>query len=221
MDPSGRMPGFDHQAHHRLGDIAGGGGGLGDGRHAGNEGRGELLQHAPDREVEGVDLCGDAGNAGVDVLAGEGAVAGEHFHGPVEDDVGVRQFAPALGGEGEQHADAAVDVHHRVDLGGAGAVGDLVELLAAAVEECGKFLQLQCPLVQCQLAQFALADGAAVFHDLGQVQAVAVDRGQGLTGVGIQHGGSAGRIGRGPPGVLDEAGNEWSHGSCRHRRNPS
>jgi hypothetical protein len=54
--PSGTRPDSHDQAHRRLGQVAGGGGRLGDAGHAGQEAGRKLLQQAPDREVEGVDV---------------------------------------------------------------------------------------------------------------------------------------------------------------------
>ena len=103
-------------------------------RQPGEERRGELLEHAPDREVEGVDLHRDTGSRGVDVLADEGALAAEPLRLPVEDDGVVGQLAGALGGVGEDRADAAVDVDHRVAPGRTGAGGERVELVLVLAE---------------------------------------------------------------------------------------
>src|SRR5699024_6772833 len=93
---------LDHEAHAPGGDVAGGSRRLHQGGHARDEGGGELLQHAPDGEVEGVDLHRDAGHRGVDVGAQDARVAGEDLGGAVHDDVPVGQLAAALGGVGEQ-----------------------------------------------------------------------------------------------------------------------
>ncbi len=53
--------GLDHGLDHGRRHIAGGRGGLDDGGNAGDERGRKLLQHAPDREVEGVDLHGHPG----------------------------------------------------------------------------------------------------------------------------------------------------------------
>ena len=206
----GQDAGFVDRLDHGGGHVAGGGSRLDDGGHAGEEGRGELLQHAPDGEVEGVDLHRDAGDAGVDVLAGERTVPGQHLHGAIHHHLGVGEFPAALGPEGEQDADAAVDVDHRVDLGGAGLRRERVELLAAAVEVLREFLELEGPLVEGQRAQFRLAGGAAVIHDAGEVESLGAHLGQEFTGAGVQDRcgtGCGGGVG-GPPGTPDEAGND-------------
>ncbi len=218
-EPLGRMPDSIDCLDHGGGDVAGGRGGLDDGGHAGDEGGGELLEHAPHREVEGVDLHGDAGNAGVDVLAGEGAVLGQHLHGAVHDHLGVGEFAAALGAEGEEHADAAVDVHHRVDLGGAGLGGERVELVAAAVQVLRQLLELEGALVEGQLAEFRLAGGASVVHDGGEVQPLGAHPGEEFAGAGVEDGCRAGGgtgVG-GPPGIPDEAGNDLDSVYCGFR----
>jgi hypothetical protein len=56
-------------------------------------------------------ICtGDAGQAGVDVLADEAAVLGEGLDRAVDVDLRIGQLAATLRRVGEQHADAAVDV---------------------------------------------------------------------------------------------------------------
>ena len=215
-EPAGRMPDSIDRLDHGGGHVPGGGGGLDDGGHAGEEGRGKLLQHAPDREVEGVDLHGDAGDAGVDVLAGERAVAGQHLHGAVHHHLGVGQLAAALGPEGEQDADAAVDVDHRVDLGGAGLRRERVELLAAAVEVLRQLLELERALVEGQRAEFRLAGGAAVIHDGGEVEPLGAHLRQELAGAGVQYrrrAGGGGVVGS-PPGTPDETGNDLDSVYC-------
>ena len=72
--PAGRMPESLHDAHHRLGQVAGGGGGLADAGHAGQEAGRELFQQAPDREVEGVDVHRHAAARHQDVRAAEQAL---------------------------------------------------------------------------------------------------------------------------------------------------
>jgi hypothetical protein len=144
------------------------------------------------------------------VLAGEGAVLGQHLHGSVHHHLGVGKLAAAFGPEGEEHADAAVDVDHRVDLGGAGLRRNGVELLAPAVQVLRQFLELEGALVEGQLAQFRLPGGAAVVHDAGEVESFGAHLGQEFPGAGVKdRGGAGGGGGVGsPPGAPDEAGND-------------
>ncbi|MCY1220223.1 hypothetical protein D9M72_322290 [compost metagenome] len=205
----GQDVGLDHGLDHGRRHVARGSCGLDDGGNTGDEGGRKLLQHAPHREVEGVDLHGDARDAGVDVLAGEGTVAGQHLHGPIHHHLGVGQLAAALGAEGEEHADSAVDVHHGIDLGGAGLGGQLIEVLAAGVEVLRQFLELEGALVESQRAEFLLAGGASVIHDVGKVQSLGAHLGEELAGAGVQDGDGGSRrsgVGR-PPGVPDKTGN--------------
>ncbi|MCY1401487.1 hypothetical protein D9M71_166060 [compost metagenome] len=72
LQAAGRQQaGLVHHPHHGFGQVAGGGGWLDDARHAGEEARCEFLQHAPDREVEGVDVHDYAAARHQDVAAGE------------------------------------------------------------------------------------------------------------------------------------------------------
>src|SRR6266545_3355303 len=68
----------------------------------------ELLQHAPDGEVERVDLDGRTQLRGVDVLAGEGAALAQRLGVPVGKDGGV-----AAGGAG-----AGTQFHELVEVAG-------------------------------------------------------------------------------------------------------
>ena len=67
----GQQSGSDDLLHHGLGQVGRLRGGFDHGGHAGQEGRAELLQHSPDREVEGVDLQRNPTARRVDVLADE------------------------------------------------------------------------------------------------------------------------------------------------------
>ena len=78
MAPSGRMPDLDDAADYEFGQIGRLARGLHDGGHAGDEGGRDLFQHAPDREVEGVDVDRDAFKRREDVLGGEGVVLRQH-----------------------------------------------------------------------------------------------------------------------------------------------
>src|SRR5699024_4732260 len=70
----GKQTGSDHVVDDRAGQVRGVGGGLDDDGQTGDEHRSELLEHAPDGEVESVDLERQALPRGEDVTADEGAV---------------------------------------------------------------------------------------------------------------------------------------------------
>ena len=94
----GEQPGVDDLLHHRFGQVGRLRRGLHHGRHPGQERRRQLLQHAPDREVEGVDLQRDTAARGVDVLADELPAPAETFCRAVDEHGGVGQFPAALAG---------------------------------------------------------------------------------------------------------------------------
>jgi hypothetical protein len=120
LQAAGRQQaGFVHQAHHGFGQVAGGGGRLDDAGHAGQEGRGELLQHAPDREVEGVDVHRHAAARHQDVAAGEVALLAQGDRRAFVHQVARRQLAAAHARIGEQRGVAAFDVDPAVGAGGA------------------------------------------------------------------------------------------------------
>ncbi len=186
----GQDAGLDDAADGELGEVGGLRRRLHDGRQAGKEGGCELLEHPPDREVEGVDLDGDAGPRGVDVLADERPAAAELLEVAVGDDRVVRQLAHSLAGEAEHGAEAAVDVDHRVALGRAGAEREVVELVLDAGlgvgEVLGQSLEQAGALVEGQGADRGAADGPRVRRHLAEVEPVAGDAGDLLAGGGVQ-----------------------------------
>ncbi|MPM21378.1 hypothetical protein SDC9_67822 [bioreactor metagenome] len=209
-----QQTGCDHQTDAGPGDVAGRGGRLDDGRHAGQEGRRELLQHAPDREVEGIDLHRHAGAAGVDVLTLEAVVLGEDLDRTVDDDVAVRQFTASLRGVGEQRPDATVDVGEVVLRGRPGGVRQVVQLVLVGGQVLGELLEQQSTFVDGQCAEGALPDRTGEVHRGRGVEAFGADQGHRRTGAGIGHDGRVLRVGRGPPRALDVAGH---HGPRRVR----
>ena len=126
----GQDAGLDDQLDQPGGQVRGLTGGLDQARHAGQERGRELLQGAPHREVERVDLDRHAAQRGRDVLAEERAFTAQRLDVAVDVHRVVRQLALALRGVGEQHAYAAVDVELRVTQRRACACGECVQLLA-------------------------------------------------------------------------------------------
>src|SRR5438270_430279 len=107
----GQHLGGDHVLHHGVPEQRGRGGGLGEDRHAGDERYRRLLPQPPAREIEGVDVDGDA------------AARHHQMNGLVILGLGephrlfVEQHARATeSGVIFQRADAAVDVDGRVHL---------------------------------------------------------------------------------------------------------
>jgi hypothetical protein len=155
---------------HCFREVAGLGGGLDDRRHAGEQRRGELLQHPPHGEVEGVDVHRCPLERHADVLADEGAPFGERLHGAVDINVAVGELAGALAGIDEERADAAVDVDPGIVLGGPGRVGESVELLLVLAEELRERLQARGALVKGQPAQRRAADLAGMPQHQRRIQ---------------------------------------------------
>jgi hypothetical protein len=114
-----------------VGQVAGGGGRLGDAGHGGQEAGREFLEQAPDREIEGIDVHRHAAARHQDVGAGKAAALAQRHGRAFVQHVRRRQLAPAHAGVGEQGADAAFDVDPAVGAGGAGQVRDLVQLFLA------------------------------------------------------------------------------------------
>src|SRR5262249_39482687 len=153
---------------------------------AGQDGGGDLLQGSPDGEVEGVDLDGDAGPRGEDVLAEEFAAAAEGLDVAVEQHGVVGQFPAALAGVAGEHADAAVDVELGVAQGGAGPRGQGVQLGPVLAQEQAERLEHGGALVEGQPAQAGAADRAAVLEGGPHVDAGRGDGVDLLPGDGIQ-----------------------------------
>ena len=100
----------DDPARDQFGQIGTGRGRFHKAGHACDQGRGDLFQHAPDGEVESIDMNRNAQHRGKDVLAYERAVLGQLFDRTFGQNAGVGQFATGLGGEGQHGADPAVDI---------------------------------------------------------------------------------------------------------------
>ncbi len=157
-------------------------------RDARDEGRGELLQRAPDREVERVDLYGDSAQRRQDVLAEELPALAERFGGALDVDRLVRQLALGLARVAEHDADAAVDVEPRVEQRGTGAGGELVQLLAVLAQHAADSLEQRGALVEGQLAQRRAADRPAVLQCRAHVDALGRDPGDLVAGHRVVHG---------------------------------
>ena len=154
--------GLDHDLERRFGQIGRRGRRLHDRRHAREQRRRQLLQHAPHREVEGVDVHCRALQRRVDVLADEGAVLRQAFQLAVHQHVRVGKLAAALRREGEERAGAAFDVDPAVLARRAGQIIELVQLFLAGHDRLAERLDHPRPLVERQLAQRRSADFAGV-----------------------------------------------------------
>lgn len=114
----------------------------------------------------------DALHGRVDVLTLEGAVTRELFDIAVEQHMAVRQFAPPLGGEDVERADAAVDVEPVVALGGPGGKGDVVKLLLVLGQVLAQRLEHLGAFVKAHLAQVGPAHIARMVEHRLHVEAV-------------------------------------------------
>src|SRR5438874_1810174 len=71
---------------------------------------GELLQHSPHGEVEGVDVHGDALERHADMASDERAAFRQRLGGTVDEERLVGKVATTTARVGEQRPDAAVDI---------------------------------------------------------------------------------------------------------------
>ena len=76
----GEDPRLDHGAEHRFGEVGGQRRRLHDRGHAGEQRRRQLLEHPPDRKVEGIDVHRHALERDAYVPADEGAALRQRFH---------------------------------------------------------------------------------------------------------------------------------------------
>ena len=166
-----QQTGLDHVGHDGAGQVGSVGGGFDDDGDTGDEHGAELLEHAPDGEVEGVDLECQTLPGGEDMAADEGAVLRQALDSSVEVDRGVGHLPTCHAGVGEEGADAAFDVDESVALGRAGGKSNLVVVLGPLHEVGAELLQDHAALVEGQLLQFRDAGGPRVLVDGGEVDA--------------------------------------------------
>ena len=208
--PAGRMPDFGDQLDQRLGDIGGGRGRLGDHRHPGQERRRQLLQQAPAREVEGVDVDGDAGQRRQHMHADEAAALGQPLDPVLQQEALARQLAAPARGIGEDRAQAAIDVDQVVAPGRPGVGGQRIERLLALGQVQRQRLQQVGALVEGQPAQRRAADLAGMADHRREVQAAARQPGHHPP---VDGAGDVGQpLGRGDPAVLGVALQDGGHG---------
>ena len=211
-----QQPALQHDPHAGLGHVAGRRGRLHDGRDTGKQRRREFFQHPPDREVEGVDMHRDALQRRADMLAEKGPGAGELFDLAIEIDMAIWQFAPPLGGEDKDRADAAIDIDQVIFLGRPGGKGDVVERLLVLAEFQRQRLEHPRAVVEGHRPQGRAALGADEIEHCGDVERVIPGLGHRSAGHGRadEAGPCAGR----DPGAGGEAfdllkGHDWSSGS--------
>ena len=173
----GQQAGVDHDAEGGFAEVGGAAGRFDDRGHAGEQGRGELFEHSPDREVEGIDVDRRALERGIDVLADEAAAFAQRLQFAVEQDVSIRQFATALGGEGEQGAGAALDVDPAVLAGGAGRHVERVKLFLAGEDGEAEAFDDPRALMEGEGTQRRTADIAGVGEHGGEIDPARSGRG--------------------------------------------
>ncbi len=214
--------GLDDAADHELGQVCRLARRLDDRGEPGEERGCELLEHAPDREVEGIDLHRDAGPRGPEVLAEEHAGLAELLGRPVEDHGVVGQLAGALAGIAEHRADAAVDVDLGVAERRAGARRQGVERVLVLAEVLGDGLEDAGALVERQRTDRRPADVAGVVDHRRQVEPGRRDPGDLFAGGRVEEGQAV--VGGTEPRASGIAFEQCTHGSgpfvCHALREP-
>ena len=163
--------GLDDAPDHQLGEIGSRRRRLHDRRHAGQQRRRQLLQHAPHREVERVDVDRRAFQRHADVLADERSGLRQTFDVAIDVDAAVRQLARAARCIREQRADAAVDVDPGIRLGRAGRIRERVELVLAIGQELRDALEQRRALVEREPPQRRPALATRVLQHAREIDA--------------------------------------------------
>ena len=179
---------FDNCLHHLFGQVTSGSGGLDDRRHACQQGRGNLFQHPPYREVKGIDMDGTTFQRHADMTSYKGAVSRKALRRTVNVERLIGQFAPPLAGINEQGADAAVDVDPIIRFRRAGHGGYRVKFLAPVVEIERQTLEHPPALMKCHRAEGFPAGAAAVRQHRLKIQPFTGDRADGFAANRMIHG---------------------------------
>ncbi len=164
-------PRLDDTVKHSLRQIGGGRGRLDDRGHAGEQRRGQLLQHSPNGKIEGVDVDRRPLQRNTDMLADKGAALGEDFRRAVDVHLVIGQLAGAFARVHEERADAAVDVDPGIVLRRAGRVGEPVKFVLVLRKHFRERLELRRSLVKGQFAKMGAADLACMSEHRSKVDA--------------------------------------------------
>jgi len=182
---------------------------LDDRRDPGEQRRRQLLEHAPHREVEGVDLERDARQGRVHVPPDEGSLFADRLDIAIGEQVAIGQLAPGAAAVREEGADAAVDVAGGIASGRAGR-GRQLEVRGFARVEVGREGLQRCGSgLEGHALERRTTDPARVVDECPGVEAGAGQAGNRVAGRRIGEHGPAVR--RGVPRSGDVAGQHLGH----------
>ena len=161
--PLRQQPGLQQNPHALRRHVSRRGGRLHNRRHPRQQSGPELLQHAPYREIERIDMHRHPLPRGIDMLPDKPAFFGEVFHPPINDDPPIGQLPPALGGVREQRRRPALDIHPPVPPGRPRESGERIKFLLARQHRIPQPAQNFRALMECQPRQrrFRVCDGPA------------------------------------------------------------
>jgi hypothetical protein len=160
---------LDDDLRDAVGEHGAGGASLGDHGYAGEHGAGQLLTHAPGREVERVDVHGHAGARRPHVLAVEARRARQLQPVAIRQVEAGRQRSPEAGVVG-QRARRTVEVELGVAAGVAPVLaGDVDQFVAVFVQRRRQVLQQLGALRKRQRPQRWSTDLARVLEHCGEV----------------------------------------------------
>jgi len=161
----------DHVAHHRGGEVCRLGRGFDDCRNAREHGGRELLEHAPHREVEGVDLQYNTAQRRVHMLSDKRPGFADRLEVTVGEEISIRQLAPAPAAEDECRSDPAVDIAGCVTPRRAGRQRELVIRGLAGVEVGGQVLQRRGAFLERETAERGTTHAPRMLDELSGVEA--------------------------------------------------
>ncbi len=171
----GQDAGLDDAPDHEFREVRRLAGRLDQRGYARDQRRGDLLEHAPDGEVERVDMDRDPVQRGQDMLGGKAVVLGQKLDITVGENPRVRQLAAGLRRIGQHRAYAAFDVDPAIGAGRARERALGIELLLHVHQDLTEGFQHLRALVEGQRTQVRAANLAAIGERGGKIDAGRID----------------------------------------------
>ena len=163
----------DHLSKHCLSEIRRDRRRLDDRRNAGEQRRGELLQHPPARKIEGIDVERHSLERHTDVATDKRPAFRQRLDRAVDVKRFVGELAPSAAGVREKRTDASFDVDPRIGLRRTGRRGKRIESLLPLHQVPRHGLEHRGPPMKRQGAQLRPAHPSRVVGHRSEVQAAA------------------------------------------------
>ena len=176
---------------HGVGDIRRQGCWLDNGRNPRKQIGTDFLQHAPNREVIGVDVHGHTAFRDANVVANEGPFPRQHGRVPIHEIGEVRQLL-AQTGVGKQGADAALYINPGVRAGRPGMRAPDVELFLVLHQVEREGLEHPSALLKGHPSQVVTSNCSAIGVGRGQIDVGRIQRSHRRAMHGIEKGSGRG-----------------------------